>query len=606
MAMNKQIPEDVVDQVRKANDIVEVIGEYVQLKKQGRNFFGLCPFHGEKTPSFSVTQDKQIFYCFGCKKGGNIFTFLMELEGMSFSDAVKMLADRSGIELPQFTNERSSMSKKQLDLLAAYDWLAKLYHHILRYTKEGQEAYRYLKERGIDDKSIEVFHLGYAPFMTDFTVQFLEEKGIQRPFLIQSGILRQHADQRITDPFAGRVIFPIRNHLGKVIAFGARAINQQEPKYLNSSESDLFKKNRLLFNFDLAKREIRKEKSVILFEGQMDVIAAYQAGIKNVVATLGTALTDFQAKLLKRYVDTVIICYDGDHAGIEASYKAANLLQQHGCQVKIAQLTDGLDPDGYIQKYGPQSFRQKVIQTSDTYISFMMQYLKKNYNLSLENDLIQYIQAVLREISRLESSVEREYYLRHLSEEYNLSITTLLEDVQQIRKNSNNRQDKRRENRYTKNNTKSTYRVNHKLLPAYQNAERQLIAYMLQDKAITVRVQKEIKASFQVEEHKIIATHLYAFYEDEDTPNVSMFIERLADENIRQLVLEIAMLPIQDDLSDQEINDYIDIIQSQSQEMALIKKYQQEQKLAEKQNDHLKAAQIAMQIIEIEKQLKSK
>src|SRR5690625_2446637 len=309
MAMNKQIPEDVVDQVRKANDIVEVIGEYVQLKKQGRNFFGLCPFHGEKTPSFSVTQDKQIFYCFGCKKGGNIFTFLMELEGMSFSDAVKMLADRSGIELPQFTNERSSMSKKQLDLLAAYDWLAKLYHHILRYTKEGQEAYRYLKERGIDDKSIEVFHLGYAPFMTDFTVQFLEEKGIQRPFLIQSGILRQHADQRITDPFAGRVIFPIRNHLGKVIAFGARAINQQEPKYLNSSESDLFKKNRLLFNFDLAKREIRKEKSVILFEGQMDVIAAYQADIKNVVATLGTALTDFQAKLLKRYVDTVIICY---------------------------------------------------------------------------------------------------------------------------------------------------------------------------------------------------------------------------------------------------------------------------------------------------------
>src|SRR5690625_3583441 len=394
--MVKKIPEEMIEKVRKTNDIVDVIGEHVQLKKQGRNYFGLCPFHGEKTPSFSVTQDKQIFYCFGCKKGGNIFTFLMELEGMSFSDAVKMLADRSGIELPQFTKQSSTMSKKHQDLLSAYEWLAKLYHHILRFTKEGQAGYQYLMERGIDAKSIEVFQLGYAPFMTDFTLQFLEEKGFERPFLIQSGIFRQQADQRITDPFAGRFIFPIRNHLGKTITFGARTINHQEPKYLNSSESDLFKKSRLLFNFDLARRHIRKEKSVILFEGQMDVIAAYQAGIRNVVATLGTALTDFQAKLLKRYVDTVIICYDGDHAGIEASYKAANLLQQHGCQVKIAQLTDGLDPDGYIQKYGPQSFRQKVIQTSDTYISFMMQYLKKNYNLSLENDLIQYIQAVLR------------------------------------------------------------------------------------------------------------------------------------------------------------------------------------------------------------------
>src|SRR5690625_3398087 len=298
--MLKKIPEDVIESVRKANDIVDVVGEHVQLKKQGRNYFGLCPFHGEKTPSFSVTQEKQIFYCFGCKKGGNIFTFLMELEGFTFYEAVNLLADRSGIVLPKVSHKKTNLSKENQDILAAYDWLTKFYHHLLKYTKEGREGYNYLNKRGINDGSIEEFQLGYAPYAEELTVEFLEKKGFHRQLLIKAGLLHVQENNQLTDPFAGRVIFPIRNHLGKVIAFGARAINDQKPKYLNSSESDLFKKNRLLFNFDLAKREIRKEKSVILFEGQMDVIAAYQAGIKNVVATLGTALTDFQAKLLKK------------------------------------------------------------------------------------------------------------------------------------------------------------------------------------------------------------------------------------------------------------------------------------------------------------------
>jgi len=391
--------------------------------------------------------------------------------------------------------------------------------------------------------------------------------------------------------------------LGKVIAFGARAINDQKPKYLNSSENDLFKKSRILFNFDLAKRHMRKKHEAILFEGQLDVISAYQIGLKNVVATLGTALTDSQAKLLKRYVDTVIICYDDDHAGLEASYKAATLLKDVGCQVKVARLIEGLDPDGYIKKYGSTSFEENIIHTSDTYITFYMRYLKKDYNLSLEGDRINYIQNVLKQIAMIESSVEREYYLIDLSEEYNLSIDTLKEEVNIFRRNRGFGKDKREENRYT--NVKSISYDERKLLPAYHNAERQLLAYMLQDKAITDRVQKEIQASFQIEAHKVIATHLYAYYEDNQTPNVSMFIERLTDETLKQLVIEIAMLPILDNISDEEISDYIRVIQSQTSDMQLINKYREEQKLAEKQQDHIRAAQIAMQIIEIKKQLKN-
>src|SRR5690625_174498 len=368
MSMLRKIPEEKIEEVRKANDIVDVISEYVQLKKQGRNFFGLCPFHGEKTPSFSVTPEKQIFYCFGCKKGGNVLTFLMELENYSFYESIKILAEKSGIDLPQtHTTEETTLSQENQNVLSAHDWLTKLYHHLLRYTQDGKEGYEYFKNRGINDESIDQFELGFAPVVKGFTAEFLEGKGFHQQLLIKAGLLNLLDDNSVADRFAGRVIFPIRNHLGKTVAFGGRAIAGQQPKYINSSESELFQKNRLLFNFDLAKRQIRKENEVILFEGQMDVISAYQAGVKNVVATLGTSLTDNQAKLLKRYVDTVILCYDGDQAGINASFKAANMLRQVGCVVKITNLEKDTDPDSYINEFGAESFKKNIIRASDTY-----------------------------------------------------------------------------------------------------------------------------------------------------------------------------------------------------------------------------------------------
>lgn len=600
--MEKRIPDNVIEKVRKSNDIVDVIGEVVHLKRQGRDFVGLCPFHDEKTPSFSVSQEKQLFHCFGCKKGGTVFKFIMELEGYSFQDALKALGNRSGVDLPDLGNNyESSLSSESQSLLLAHEWLTKLYHHLLRYTEDGKSGYDYFKKRGITKESIDLFQLGFAPNVEEFTAEFLEKKGLHQQLLIKAGLLNLRDDNSVTDRFRGRVVFPIRNHLGKTVAFGGRAISGQTPKYLNSSESDLFQKSRILYNFDLAKRYIRQENEVVLLEGYMDVISAHQAGVKNVTATLGTSLSESQAKLLNRYVDTVILCYDSDHAGVEATYKAALLLRKVGCHVKIANLKTNTDPDSYINEYGAEAFKNEVIKASHTFMNFYMEYIKKDYNLNVENDRIQYIEVILKQLSTIDSAVEREIYLAELSREFNLSIDTLSNEIQVMRQKMGNQKDKREQNRYT-STTAGLYQ-NKKLLPAYHNAERQLIAYMLQDGSITDRVQKEIGLGFNIESHKVIVTHLYAFYEEYDNPDVNLFVEKITDEKIAQQVIELAMIPLVDNITDDEINDYIKAIRIQTNDIPTINTIRQEQKLAERQNNPLKAAKIAMQIIEIKKQM---
>ncbi|MGM8213731.1 DNA primase [Virgibacillus sp. W0430] len=597
--MSARIPEDIVENVRKSIDITDVVSEYVQLKKQGRNYFGLCPFHGEQTPSFSVTQEKQIFHCFGCGKGGNVITFLMEIENLSFQDAIKDLASRSGIELPETNDSKQpALTEDNQNVLTAHNWLSKLYHHLLKYTKDGRDGLDYLNTRGISEESINTFQLGYAPTTPGFTAEFLEKKGFHRQFLIKSGFLTLYDNQKVMDRFQGRVIFPIRNHIGKTVAFGGRSINNQEPKYLNSSESDLFHKSKLLYNFDLAKNHIRKSNEAILFEGYMDVIAAYQAGVKNVVATLGTSLTEFQARLLKRYVETVIICYDADQAGIEASYQAAKLLREAGCEVKIASLKDDMDPDSYIARYGVNVFREEILRPSATFIKFYKQFIKKDFNLSSEGERIKYIEKVLHELAMIESSIEREYYLKELSEEFNITLDTLNSELMKYNARRHHK-DKRDENRYT--NKTIINGEKQKLLPAFHNAERLLLAFMLHDPAVTSRVQKELGASFNIDAHKIIVTHLYAFYEEYEDSDISLFMNKIEDNTLKNLVAEIAMLPLYDTLNEHVLSDCIHTIKLQYEDHASIYDLKKEQKLAEQQNDPIKAAKIAMEILEKEK-----
>jgi len=529
---------------------------------------------------------------------------MMEIESFSFYESLKFLGDRAGIVLPDTGMQKNiSHSEENQSVLEAYEWLTKLYHHLLRFTKDGKEGYSYFKDRQINDESIEAYQLGFAPNAIDFIVKFLEKKGFNKQLLIKAGLVSLQEDNRVTDRFRGRVIFPIRNHLGKTVAFGARSIDDQGPKYLNSSESELFQKSKLLYNFDLAKRHIRKESEAILFEGYMDVISAYQSGVKNVVATMGTALTEPQAKLLKRYVSNVILCYDGDAAGQEASYKAANVLKEAGCQVKIAYLKEGIDPDSFIRENGGEAFKNQIIRASDTYMTFYMRYIKKNYNMSLEAEKLNYIQIVLKELAGVESSIEREYYLQELSKEFEMSLDALKEEMQIIEEKHGISKHKSEKNSYTKNASNHTKK--RKLLPAFQNAERSIIYYMLQDDWVATKVQQEIGAGFKVDEHKIIVTHLYAFYEEGNISNVSKFVQNLEDDNLKQLVTEIAMIPALEEINDNALNDYIRIIGEQSSDKVTIKLLKDKLKVAEQQNDPLKAAQFGQQILEIQKKLKN-
>lgn len=598
--MFPEIPEEVIRSIREANDIVEVIEEYVQLKKQGRSYKGLCPFHEEKTPSFSVTKEKQIFHCFGCGKGGNVITFLMEIESFSFIEAVEHLANRAGISLPERKVRKTSLSKEANQLLAAFDWLTKYYHHLLKYSEDGKQGLEYLIDRRLTEETIDHFQLGFSPYNSKFTINFLEKKGFHKQFLIKNGFLSARENNTAVDVFRGRVIFPIKNHLGKTVAFGGRAVQGEEPKYLNSIEHDLFQKGNLLFHFHEAKNYIRRQNEVIIFEGYMDVISAYQAGIRNVVATLGTALTMNQAKLLKRYVDTVILCYDADNAGQQASFTAANLLNEIGCEVKIAQVKDGMDPDEYILKFGGEQFKEEVIATSDTYIKFFMKYKRKDFNLSIDSEKIAYIELIVEKLTEIESPIEREYYIKELANEFDLSTDIIHHDIENIRKRKNKRMDKSSNNSNTI--TKQYKYQRSQMLPAYYNAERLLLAHMFKNNHLIEKVQHKLQGRFNAEEHQVIVTHLYALYEESHQVDISELIDKIQDDNLKKIVTEIAMMTINDEISDEEINDYIEIINREANDITYLRQLKEKQK---NEKNPIIAAKIGLEIIEIEKQLKN-
>lgn len=605
--MARHIPEEKVDEIRRSTDIVGVIGEYVDLKKQGRNYFGLCPFHGESTPSFSVSDDKQIFHCFGCGKGGNVYTFLMEMEGYGFIQAVKHLAEQSNIELPDDVPDEDSPSERSEEsqtILEAHQWLAKLYHHLLRNSKEGQGAYQYLLNRGFTEETIKKYQIGYSPNSKDFVVTFLEKKGFHPQTMVKAGLLSANDQGDYADRFRGRVIFPLRNHLGKTVAFAGRAMGEQEPKYLNSPETELFQKGKLLYNFDHARAAIRKQKSVVLFEGYVDVISADQSGVHNAVGTMGTSISQTQANLLERYVDQVIICYDGDQPGVEAAAKAAKLMKNTGCQTFVARVPDGLDPDEFIQKHGGERFQKEVIATSETYMAFMMNFLRRDYNLQIEGNRIAYIESIVQEIATLERAVERDYYLNEIAKEFEMSLDTLKEEVQSIQRRSGRKQPSNKSTAHSTGQHMKAQKPSN-LLPAFHNAERMLIAYMLRDPFIADKVQHELGGAFNITEHQVIVTYLYAYYEDGNDADVSDFIERLDDPNLKNKVIELAMSSVNEEVSDQEIYDYISKIQSEGTGRTDIKALEDDLKRAEQQQEHIKAAEIAMKIIEKKKQLKN-
>ncbi|MFJ7637237.1 DNA primase [Peribacillus sp. NPDC097225] len=600
---NGRIEDEKINQIREAVDIVDLIGEYVQLKKQGRNYFGLCPFHGENSPSFSVSAEKQIFHCFGCGAGGNIFTFLMDIEGYNFVESAKVLAEKGNIPLDVEINkdsQRSNMPAGSQQMLEAHDLLRKFYHHLLVNTKEGQEALEYLLNRGFTEETIEKFQIGYSLDSWDFVSKFLLKRGFPPEFMEQAGlIIYREKDESYFDRFRNRVMFPIMDHQGNTIAFSGRAMGDDEPKYLNSPETPIFNKSKTLYNFHQARPHIRKKEQVVIFEGFADCISAVRAGVENSVATMGTALTDQHIQLLKRNTDQVLICYDSDSAGLNAANRAVNMLQETDFTVKVALMPDNMDPDDYIKEFGEKSFVSEVIGASLTYMAFKMHYLRRGKNVNNEGDRIQYIEEVLKEISRLPSAVERDHYLRQLSSEFTLSLDALEQQQRQVffaeRKKGTLPQPAAQK--------KMTLQYEHKLKPAHHNAEIKLMAHMLKSREMTYKIQQLLgQTLFHVDEHQAIITYLYAFYEDGHEPDPSFFLTYLPDPNLRRIVSEIEMMSVNEEVSDKELTDCINQV-LKYEKMLKIKEKQAEEKDAVRRSDPKAAARIAMEIIKLRKML---
>ncbi|PFJ16743.1 DNA primase [Bacillus cereus] len=535
--MGNRIPEEVVEQIRTSSDIVEVIGEYVQLRKQGRNYFGLCPFHGENSPSFSVSSDKQIFHCFGCGEGGNVFSFLMKMEGLAFTEAIQKLGERNGIVVAEYTSgqeQQEDISDDTVIMQQAHELLKKYYHHLLVNTEEGNEALSYLLNRGITKEMIEKFEIGYASPTWDAATKILQKRGLSLSSMEQAGLLiRSEKDGSHYDRFRGRVMFPIHTLQGKVIAFSGRALGDDTPKYLNSPETPIFHKGKLLYNFHQARPFIRKRGQVVLFEGYVDVLAAVKSGVEEAVATMGTALTEEQAKLLRRNVETVVLCYDGDKAGREATMKAGQLLLQVGCQVKVTSLPDKLDPDEYVQQYGTTAF-ENLVKSSISFVGFKINYLRLGKNLQDESGKEEYVKSVLKELSLLQDAMQAESYLKSLSQEFSYSMETLLNQLHQYRK-----EQKVQQKQIKKVSKPSQFVQTKPKLTGFERAEREIIYHMLQSAEVTVRMEPHIE-DFHTEEHKGILYELYAYYEKGNEPSVGTFLSWLSDEKLKNIITDIS------------------------------------------------------------------
>ena len=416
-------PEDVVEEVRLRNDIVDVIGEYVTLKKRGSNYVGLCPFHNEKTPSFTVQRSSQLYYCFGCGKGGNVFTFLMEYENMTYPEAIRFLAERAGITLPEQTysaKEKAARDRKSR-MLEMNKEAAKFYYTNLR-TPKGEQALRYLTGRGLSQETIRSFGLGYAGKYSDHLYRYLKEKGFDPVMMKDAGLIDISEKNGVTDRFWNRVMFPIMDLNSRVIGFGGRVMGDGQPKYLNSPQTYVFDKSRHLYGLFAAKKS--RKPYFLLCEGYMDVISLHQAGFTNAVASLGTALTTEHAKLLRRFVKEVLITYDSDGAGTKAALRAIPMLRSAGILTRVVRLSPYKDPDELIKGAGAEEYQRRVDSATDGFM-FIIEMTAAQFDLDTPQGKISFCHAAAREINELSEDVERRTYSETVAAKYHLTTAEL-------------------------------------------------------------------------------------------------------------------------------------------------------------------------------------
>ncbi|MBQ7839982.1 MAG: DNA primase [Lachnospiraceae bacterium] len=416
-------PDELIEEIRMKNDIVDVISGYVRLQKKGSNHFGLCPFHNEKSPSFSVSGPKQMYYCFGCGAGGNVITFLMEYENYSFQEAVKVLADRAGVQLPQmeYSQKARREESRRAKLLEVNKEAAKYFYYQLR-SRQGSIGYQYFKERQLSDETMNRFGLGYSNKYSDDLIRYLKSKGYTEDLIRDAGLCNTDEKHGMYDKFWNRVMFPIQDINHRVIGFGGRVMGDGKPKYLNSPETEIFDKSRNLYGLNFARTS--RKGNMILCEGYMDVIAMHQAGFNQAVASLGTAFTSGQASLLKRYAPEVLLCYDSDGAGTNAALRAIGILKEAGLTGKVINLEPYKDPDEFMKALGPEEF-QKRLDNAENSFFFELRQLQKDYNLSDPESKTNFHRAIAKKLCEFSEEVERENYIEAVAQKYNIGFENL-------------------------------------------------------------------------------------------------------------------------------------------------------------------------------------
>lgn len=623
--MAQRIPQEVIEEVRHRTNIVDIIGQYVPLKKSGKNYMGLCPFHEERSPSFSVAEDKQIFHCFGCGKGGTVFNFLQEIEGISFPESVKRVADLEHLSVDFDWSEPREVAdtpenQQRRSLLQLHSKAAELYHHILVNTKIGEPALNYLLERGLTQELIETFQIGFAPQKRDFLSQVFKNEQLDETLFEPSGLFVQRDNGTFLDRFYQRIMFPINDPQGNVIAFSGRLLKTADfpgdemPKYLNSPETTLFNKRETLFNFDKARKEIRKENTVLLFEGFMDVIAAWQSGVKSGVASMGTSLTNEQIRRLERVAKEVVICYDGDNAGVQATNRAIQLLQENShFDLSIVSIPEKLDPDEYVRKYGAEAFQNLANHGRETVFSFKMNYHRLTRNMNNEKEQLDYVNELLRELTNVQSPLERDRYLNQIAQEFQLSVHSLEEQFNQLKQEQRSVQRQERQQFYQDEMMpppmeEPVFEENHvqnKLpLTQVQKAERSLLFRLMNEQGVRQTVQQLPDFSFAHDEYQELYFLLESYATLHQSFDIADFINFLQDNQTKQLAIEIAYQNLSEESSEREVADLLHVIALSSIAEAIEQKKIQQQEAKRVGNQQLEA-ELTMEIIQLARQLKA-
>ena len=599
--MAGRIPEEFINEVRNSVNIVDVISQYVSLEKKGKDYIGLCPFHQEKTPSFTVNEEKQFFKCFGCGKGGNVFKFLMFKDNLTFPESVEQIAEFAHIPMP--SGYGSGPVQALSPLLKLHQEAADFYHRVLITTKAGERGMQYARQRDLSDEILDHFKIGYAPKQDNLLLTYLRGKDYSDDDLAKSGLFVQSQDGRLFDRFRDRLMFPLGDESGRVIGFSGRRISEDktEAKYMNSPETEIFTKSKALFHFAEAKKAARTEGHLVLYEGYMDVISAYKAGVHSGIASMGTSLTDQQVYMLKRISRNIIINYDGDDPGVHAEERATNLFEKAGgFNLGIVVLPEKLDPDEYIKKYGAEKYLDEI-RGALSPTDFLLQRLAQKYNLKNDRDRITYLNEAVKEISRLINPVEQDLYLDKLAKQQGVSKDSLKVNLMRER---------RRQNRAARNKGQDGYNN----LPSDPGAPIPEIADNQNDnfdwtqtRLLYLFIKSEKARDYILEQKYLFPDPSYAqlaelwlnYIETHEDHSTKSFLDFIP-EQLQGIIVNAEMIDMPDSFSEREIDELIGSLHKRKIDLQL-NELQNKIQDAARRNDTQEILEITQQIIQLKR-----